>query len=120
MVQKEVAERMTRADVRIAFDVPPSSFLPPPKVTSSVVVCDVRESPYKVSDEKFFIKVVRGAFGQRRKTLLNSLVGAGFNRPTVEKSLSVANIEGGRRAETLSIEEFTKLAEALKFSETKE
>ena len=104
MVQREVAERMTaaagskiygamsvavqfRSDVRIAFDVEPSSFLPRPEVTSSVVICDVRENKFSVSDEEFFIKVVRGSFGQRRKTILNSLIGAGFLREKVLQSL---------------------------------
>ena len=129
MVQKEVAERMIaapnskaygamtvavqfRADVRIAFDVPPESFTPRPEVTSSVVVCDIRESPFKV-DENFFTKVVRAAFGQRRKTLLNSLIGAGFQREAVEKALEVAKIETARRAETLTIKEFADLSNAL-------
>ncbi|MBQ9486727.1 MAG: 16S rRNA (adenine(1518)-N(6)/adenine(1519)-N(6))-dimethyltransferase RsmA [Selenomonadaceae bacterium] len=126
MVQKEVAERMIaapcskaygamtvavqfRADVRIAFDVPPESFMPRPEVTSSVVVCDIRESPFQV-DETFFTKVVRAAFGQRRKTLLNSLVGAGFQRDAVLKALETAKIEPARRAETLTLEEFARLA----------
>ena len=126
MVQKEVAERMIaapnskaygamtvavqfRADVRIAFDVPPESFIPRPEVTSSVVVCDIRETPFKV-DETFFTKVVRAAFGQRRKTLLNSLIGAGFQREAVVKALEVAGIEPARRAETLTLEEFSRLA----------
>ena len=129
MVQKEVAERMIaapnskaygamtvavqfRADVHVAFDVPPESFTPRPEVTSSVVVCDIRESPFKV-DENFFTKVVRAAFGQRRKTLLNSLIGAGFQRAAVEKALEVANIEPARRAETLTIKEFADLSNAL-------
>lgn len=123
MVQREVAERMTaapgskiygalsvavqfRADSRIAFDVPPECFLPSPEVTSSVVVCDVRKPPVEV-DEDFFFKVVRTAFAQRRKTLLNSL--ASFGR---EKILA-SGIDGKRRAETLSLEEFAKLATAL-------
>ena len=131
MVQKEVAERMTaapnskiygamtvavqfRADVKIAFEVPPSAFLPRPEVTSAVVVCDVRESPFKVADEEFFIKVVRAAFGQRRKTLLNSLLGAGFLREKILAALEVAKILPERRAETLSIEEFVNLANSLK------
>lgn len=131
MVQKEVAERMTaapnskiygamtvavqfRADVQIAFEVPPSAFLPRPEVTSAVVVCDVRESPFKVIDENYFIKVVRAAFGQRRKTLLNSLIGAGFNREKILAALEVAKILPERRAETLSIEDFVNLANSLK------
>lgn len=130
MVQKEVAERMTaapnskiygamtvavqfRADVKIAFEVPPSAFLPRPEVTSAVVVCDVRESPFKVADENYFIKVVRAAFGQRRKTLLNSLIGAGFNREKILAALEVANILPERRAETLSIEDFVNLSNNL-------
>ncbi len=130
MVQKEVAERMTaapnskiygamtvavqfRADVKVAFEVPPESFLPRPEVTSAVVVCDVRESPFKVVDENFFIKVVRASFGQRRKTLVNSLVGAGFNRQKVSAALEVSNIASDRRAETLSIEDFVNLSNEL-------
>ena len=130
MVQREVAERMTaapgskiygalsvavqfRSDARIAFDVPPTAFLPRPEVTSSVVVCDVKETDLKVADEDFFIKVVRAAFGQRRKTLLNSLTGAGFPREVILQSLDAAEIEPSRRAETLSLEEFAKLAGAV-------
>lgn len=130
MVQKEVAERMTaapnskiygamtvavqfRADVKIAFEVPPSAFLPRPEVTSAVVVCDVRESPLKVNDENYFIKVVRAAFGQRRKTLINSLIGAGFNREKILSALEVANIQSKLRAENLSIEDFVNLSNNL-------
>ena len=130
MVQKEVAERMIsapnsktygamtvavqfRSDVKIAFDVLPSSFLPRPEVTSSVVVCDIKKSPIKVADEDFFIKVVRASFGQRRKTILNSLVGAGFPREVISKALQEAEINFERRAETLSIEDFARLAEKI-------
>lgn len=130
MVQKEVAERMIakpnsrtygamtvavqfRADLKILFDVEPKSFYPRPEVTSSVVVCDIKKSPVKVSDENFFIKVVRSSFGQRRKTILNSLIGAGFSREIILKSLQESGIIFERRAETLSIEEFAKLAEKI-------
>ena len=130
MVQKEVAERMIsapnskiygamsvavqfRADVKIFFDVPPESFLPRPEVTSSVVVCDIHEPKFQV-DENFFKKVVRAAFGQRRKTLLNSLVGNGFNRDSVINALNSAEISPERRAETLSIEDFAKLSNFLR------
>ena len=123
MIQREVAERMTaapgskiygalsvavqfRSEPRIAFEVPPENFLPPPEVTSAVVVCDVRKPPVDV-DEDFFFKVVRTAFAQRRKTLLNSL--ASFGR---EKVLA-SGIDVTRRAETLSLEEFAKLSTAL-------
>ncbi|MBQ4494316.1 MAG: 16S rRNA (adenine(1518)-N(6)/adenine(1519)-N(6))-dimethyltransferase RsmA [Selenomonadaceae bacterium] len=123
MVQREVAERMTaapgskiygalsvavqfRSEPRIAFDVPPESFLPSPEVTSSVVVCDVRKPPFEV-DEDFFFRVVRTAFAQRRKTLLNSL--ACFGR----EKLLASGIDVKRRAETLSLKEFAALATAL-------
>lgn len=123
MVQREVAERMTaapgskiygalsvavqfRAEARIAFDVPPECFLPPPEVTSSVVVCDVRKPPFEV-DEDFFFKVVRTAFAQRRKTLLNSLASFGRDK------LLASDIDVSRRAETLSLEEFARLANFL-------
>lgn len=131
MVQKEVAERMTaapdskiygalsvavqfRADTKIAFEVTPDKFLPRPEVTSAVVVCDIRNYPAKVSDEDFFIKVVRAGFNQRRKTILNSLTGAGFTREVILKSLENAEINFERRAETLSIDEFIRLAEILR------
>ena len=133
MVQREVAERMIsapnsktygalsvavqfRADVRIAFDVPPTAFYPRPEVTSAVVVCDAKKNPVNVSDEDFFIKVFRAAFGQRRKTLLNSLIGAGFNREVILKALDAAKILPTRRAETLSVEEFANLSEAINVS----
>jgi len=129
MVQREVAERMTaapgskiygalsvavqfRSQARIAFDVSPESFLPSPEVTSSVVVCDVRKPPFEV-DEEFFTKVVRAAFGQRRKTLANSLA-ASFPREKISSALSAAELDGGRRAETLTLTEFARLATELK------
>ena len=129
MVQKEVAERIIsspnsknygalsvavqfRADVKIAFDVKPESFLPRPEVTSSVVIFDIHKPKFNV-DEKFFKKVVRAAFGQRRKTLLNSLIGAGFQKNSVINSLNFAEISPERRAETLSIDEFAKISNAL-------
>ena len=131
MVQREVAERMTaapcskiygamsvavqfRSEVKIAFDVAPSSFLPRPEVTSSVVVCDIKKSPVQVADENFFIKVVRASFGQRRKTLSNSLVGAGFPREKILQALDATGILPSRRAETLTLEEFAKLSDALR------
>ena len=129
MVQREVAERMTaapgskiygalsvavqlRSEPRIAFDVPPKSFLPPPEVTSAVVVCDVRKPPFEIADEEFFIKVVRTAFAQRRKTLLNSLT-ATFEREKILSALQAAGIDSTRRAETLSLEDFARLSNFL-------
>ena len=139
MVQKEVAERMIATpsalelakesaktygalsvavqfytEPHIAFDVPPSAFLPNPEVTSSVIVCDVRKIPaVEVCNEKSFFKVVRASFGQRRKTILNSLIGAGFNRDDVSNALNKSHINLTRRAETLSIQEFALLTNNL-------
>lgn len=130
MVQKEVAERMIaapnskiygamsvavqfRSNVKISFEVPPEKFFPRPEVTSAVVVCDIHEPNFNV-DEKFFTKVVRAAFCQRRKTLLNSLIGGGFNRENILNALNSTEISPERRAETLSIEEFAKLSNLLK------
>lgn len=129
MVQREVAERMTaapgskiygalsvavqlRSEASIAFEVSPKSFLPPPEVTSAVVVCNVRKL-FDV-DEEFFTRVVRSAFAQRRKTLANSLAGAGFSREKISAALTATGIDGSRRAETLSLAEFAELSTALR------
>ena len=99
---------------RIAFDVPPTAFLPNPEVTSSVIVCDVREKPaVEVCEEAYFFKVMRAAFGQRRKTIINSLAGAGFDRDAIVKALQQSNIDVNRRAETLTIDDFASVANSL-------
>lgn len=130
MVQKEVADRMvaspggkdygalsiavqyyTRPD--IVFEVPPAAFIPPPAVTSAVIRCAVRqEPPVKVADEKVFFRLVKAAFAQRRKTLANALKGVGAGTDHVQAALTACGIDGGRRGETLSLEEFGALANA--------
>lgn len=127
MVQKEVAERMvarpgtkdygalsvavqyyTQAD--IVFAVPPSSFMPPPAVDSAVIRCVVREKPpVEVNDEKLFFRIVKAAFSQRRKTLLNALKSSGAPAEQIKAALAKADIDGTRRGETLSIEEFGRI-----------
>lgn len=140
MVQREVAERMVATpeslsaakesaktygalsvavqfytEPRIAFDVAPSAFLPSPEVTSSVIVCDVRKRPaVEVADERLYFRVVRAAFGQRRKVLANALIGGGFGREEAMRALKVAGIDGRRRAETLTLSEFAALADGLR------
>ena len=129
MVQKEVALRMiakpgskaygalsvavqyyTRP--HIAFDVPPRSFIPAPEVDSVVIVCDVRQKPaVEAKDEKLFFRVVKAAFGQRRKTIANALKGAGFDKNDIQEALSVSGIDAGRRGETFTLEEFAALAD---------
>ncbi len=130
MVQKEVADRMvaepgTKAygalsvavqyytQPHVELDVPPRSFIPAPEVDSVVIVCDVREKPpVTVADEKLFFRVVRAAFGQRRKTLSNALKGAGFDKELIRTALPAAGIDGTRRGETLSLTEFAAIATA--------
>ena len=129
MVQKEVAERMTAGpggreygaisvamqyytEPKIAFIVKAGSFLPAPKVDSAVLVCKKRSKPpVEVPDEKTFFKVVAAAFSVRRKMLNNSLKNmGGLNGEQVKAWLDRAGIDGRRRAETLSLEEFAMLA----------
>lgn len=124
MFQKEVAQRIVarpgdkhygrlgvlagwRSEARIAFDVPPQAFTPPPKVTSSVVHLTPRARPFPVAADKLE-KVTQAAFGQRRKMLRQSLKSLGG-----ETLLEKAGIDPKRRAETLSVEEFCNLASLL-------
>jgi len=124
MFQKEVAERIVaapgtdaygrlgvlagwRTKASIAFDVPRQAFTPPPKVTSSVVHLTPRVAPLP-AELKLMERVTEAAFGQRRKMLRQSLKRVGG-----EALLSLADIDGTRRAETLSVEEFVRLANGI-------
>ncbi len=129
MVQKEVAERMTAppggkdygalsvavqyyTEPDIVLTVPPKSFYPAPEVDSVVIRCRRRaEPPVECRDEKMFFRVARASFGQRRKTLINALKGAGFLQEDIDRAVSRAGIDPGRRGETLSLEEFARLAD---------
>ncbi|HIU64632.1 MAG TPA: 16S rRNA (adenine(1518)-N(6)/adenine(1519)-N(6))-dimethyltransferase RsmA [Candidatus Avacidaminococcus intestinavium] len=128
MVQKEVAERMVAkpggkdygalsvavqyyAEPKIAFKVPPTSFIPAPNVESAVIVCEVRKQPpVTLTDEKIFFRVVKAAFSVRRKMLNNALKNMGITAEEVKTWLEAAGIDGKRRGETLSLTEFAKLA----------
>ncbi|MER9131521.1 16S rRNA (adenine(1518)-N(6)/adenine(1519)-N(6))-dimethyltransferase RsmA [Mesorhizobium sp. M0768] len=124
MFQREVAERIAaspgsdaygrlgvlagwRTEARIAFDVPPQAFTPPPKVTSSVVHLVPRASPLP-AEVKRLSRVTEAAFGQRRKMLRQSVKSLGG-----EALLARAGIDPTRRAETLSVEEFVRLTNAV-------
>ena len=127
MVQKEVAERMAAqpggkeygalsvaiqyyTEPEIAFIVPPTSFIPAPAVDSAVIVCKRRSKPpVEVCDEALFFRVVKAAFSLRRKMLSNSLKNMGIKSEQVAKWLELAGVDGKRRAETLSLEDFAKL-----------
>ncbi|MFT2211621.1 16S rRNA (adenine(1518)-N(6)/adenine(1519)-N(6))-dimethyltransferase RsmA [Rhizobium giardinii] len=96
-----------RTQARMAFDVPPQAFSPPPKVTSSVVHLEPLENPIPCSANALE-KVTMAAFGQRRKMLRQSVKSIGG-----EALLAKAGIDPQRRAETLSVEEFCRIANCL-------
>ncbi|WP_139492603.1 16S rRNA (adenine(1518)-N(6)/adenine(1519)-N(6))-dimethyltransferase RsmA [Brevibacillus dissolubilis] len=131
MIQKEVADRIAAkpgskdygslsvaaqfyAETEIAMIVPATVFVPKPNVDSAVIKLTIRKKPpVEVADEDLFFRVLRAAFGQRRKTLLNNLVTNFFGKDQKEKaliSLEKAGIDPSRRGETLTIEEFGRLA----------
>ena len=130
MVQKEVALRMvakpgtkdygalsvavqyyTKPD--IVLDVPPKSFLPAPAVTSSVIRCVLRDKPpVDVVDEKLSFRVVKAGFAQRRKTFVNTMKTTGLSKDRIEELLAKANIDGQRRGETFTLQEFADVANA--------
>ena len=132
MVQKEAAERMNAnpgkkdfgalsvavqfyCDTEIVAKVPRHLFVPQPNVDSIVIALRVRpERKYKVEDEDLFFKIVKASFGQRRKTLLNSLTSMGIlDKTDISAVLSVAGIDEKRRGETLSLEEFARLSDCM-------
>jgi 16S rRNA (adenine1518-N6/adenine1519-N6)-dimethyltransferase len=97
-------------EVRILFDIAPSAFTPPPKVTSSVVRLVPRAAPLAAADKPVLERVTAAAFGQRRKMLRASLKSLGV---PVEPLLAAANIAPTVRAEELSVADFCALARAL-------
>ena len=130
MIQKEVAKRICAApgtgdgsafsvfchwyaEPRILFDVPPSCFLPQPKVTSTVITLKTLQTPpCPVADEALFFRVVRAAFGQRRKTLSNAL-SAGFpalGKEGVNQVLAACGLPTTIRGEALTMEQFAAIA----------
>ena len=130
MVQKEVALRMVAkpgtkdygalsvavqyyTEPDIVLDVPPKSFLPAPAVTSSVIRCVLRDKPpVDVIDEKLFFRVVKAGFAQRRKTFANTMRTTGLSKEQIDDILVKANIDGQRRGETFSLQEFADVANA--------
>lgn len=130
MVQKEVAERINAkpstkeygalsvavqyyCDTEIVAKVPRHLFVPQPNVDSIVIALRVRpERKYKVIDEDMFFRVVKASFGQRRKTLLNSLTSMGIlSKDDILSALRYSGIDEKRRGETLSLEEFSVLSD---------
>ena len=133
MVQKEVAQRICAqpgskdysafslfcqyyAQPEILFDVPPSCFIPQPKVTSAVITLPCRKAPpCPIADEKLFFRTVRASFAQRRKTLVNGL-SSGFgtlSKAQIIACLTAAGLPENVRGETLGIPEFARVAEGI-------
>jgi len=129
MIQKEVAERINSnagtkdygmltltvgyyATSEIIENVPPSSFMPPPKVSSSVIKLCMREkAPVEVKSEDMYFKVIKSAFALRRKNLLNALsTGLKMPKDEINRILTKANIDPGRRGETLTDKEFALIS----------
>ena len=129
MMQKEVADRIKAApgtkaygalsiavqyycEVSSVVNVPKEVFVPQPKVDSAVLNLRIlADRPADVRDREIFFAVVKAGFGQRRKTLNNSLMGvAGITKEIVADSLAAAGIDPTRRAETLDLQEFAELS----------
>ena len=133
MIQREVAKRICAkpatadygaftvlvnwyAEPELLFDVPPSCFIPQPKVTSSVIRLKTRsEPPVEVKYKALFFRVVRAAFGMRRKTLTNAL-SANFNelnKADIENLLTACGFDPKIRGEVLSIGDFAAISDAI-------
>ena len=127
MVQKEVANRMAAkpgtkdygaltlsvqyyADVFLAANVPVNCFMPRPAVDSAVVQLNILKTPRVNADKEMFFKIVKAAFGKRRKTLLNCLDSFGYSKQELEEKLISIGINPKIRGEALSIFDFAKLA----------
>ena len=94
--------------------VPASAFKPRPEVDSAVVMLRPRHvAPVEVTDVPRLFRAMRGSFQQRRKTLQNGLLGAGFTRAQLAAAVEATQLDLNRRAETLSLAEFAALANAL-------
>ena len=130
MIQKEVAQRICAApgsgdggaftvfchwyaEPKALFDVPPDCFLPRPQVTSTVITLKTRrEPPCPVADEALFFRVVRAAFAQRRKTLVNSMM-TGFSdlgKERIAEILTACGLSPTVRGEALTLEQFAAIA----------
>ena len=132
MIQREVARRICAGpgnadygafgifvqwymDTEILFDVPPSCFVPQPKVTSTVIRLTRRERPpVGVKDEALLFRVIRAAFNQRRKTLVNALsAGLGLGKERAERALTACGLDPKVRGEALDIAAFSAISDEL-------
>lgn len=135
MLQKEVADRMAASpstkdygslsiavqfytEPKTVMTVPKTVFVPQPNVDSAVIRLVLRDEPaVSVMDESFFFQLIKASFAQRRKTLqnnlINNLAAEKAEKQMIEEALEAAGIDGKRRGETLSINEFGHLANIL-------
>ena len=134
MVQKEVAQRICASPASKAygaitamvqyysraemlFDVPASSFIPAPKVDSAVVKLTVyKQPPFQVRSAENMFRLVKASFAQRRKTLVNALLGGlggGFSKQQIEQAITAIGFDTNIRGECLSIEDFGRLSDVL-------
>ena len=133
MIQREVARRICapantadygafgvfvqwHAETELLFDVPPSCFVPQPKVTSSVIRLTRRAAPpFPVRDEELLFRIVRAAFNQRRKTLVNALASQipGVTKEDVEKTLEALGYDTRIRGEVLDLGGFAKISDKI-------
>lgn len=131
MIQKEVAQRLCAAPgskdygaISIAVQyfskpqiikhVPASSFIPAPKVDSAVVCMDILEKPSVIPlDEKKFFSLIKAAFSQRRKTLVNALSGSGAfgSKEEIRQAIEAIGLDANVRGEALSINQFCELCD---------
>ncbi|MBQ7968512.1 MAG: 16S rRNA (adenine(1518)-N(6)/adenine(1519)-N(6))-dimethyltransferase RsmA [Clostridia bacterium] len=132
MVQKEVADRLCATpmdndygavtaavnyygEVRKLFNVSAGNFMPSPKVDSAVIQISLYETPpVKADDEKQFFSLIRAAFEQRRKTLVNALNGkAGISKEQIAQAITNIGLDVNIRGERLGIEEFARLSDEI-------
>ena len=130
MMQKEVADRILAKPgskdygaltIAVNFDctaervldIPPSAFIPRPQVTSTVLKIRRREKPaVEVKDRKLLFSLVKMGFGQRRKVFTNAMKSGGIPADWIPEILEKGDIDGKRRGETFSMEEYARLADA--------
>ena len=133
MIQREVAKRICaapgdsdcgafslfcqyHAQCEYLFEVPPECFIPAPKVTSAVIRLTPRSAPPVDADEKALFSVIKAAYGQRRKTLLNGLTtayGSKFSKEELRQAILDCGLQETVRGERLSLEDFARLSKLL-------
>ena len=134
MIQREVAQRICakpgssdygafsvycqyHADCELLFEVPPTCFIPAPKVTSAVLRMVPRAKPAEVDDEAHFFKVVKASFAQRRKQLINGLLttfGSKLSREQLAQVIADCGLPADVRGEKLGIPQFAALSKAIR------